>query len=129
MKIVNIAGRLGKDSELRNTSGDSILSFTVAVDDGYGDNKKTMWFDCSLWGKRGERLAGILTKGTPVTVCGTLGSREYNGKTYMTVRVIEVTLHGGRGGQQDNSHNPQQSSYGQSSANNGFDDDLSDIPF
>ncbi len=38
MKQITIAGRLGKDAELRRTQGgDPVLSFPVAVDDGYGE--------------------------------------------------------------------------------------------
>lgn len=46
-------------------------------------------------GKRGEALASHLTKGTAVAVSGDLGRREHEGKTYLTVRVDQVTLLGG----------------------------------
>ena len=96
MKAIVIAGRLTKDATLRTTQqGDKIASFSVAVDDGYGQNKGTLFFDCSMWGKRGESLSGMLTKGKPVTVSGDLGTREYEGKTYLTVRVNDVDLQGG----------------------------------
>lgn len=96
MKIITIAGRLGKDAELRRTQdGDPVLNFTVAVNDGYGDRKTTMWFDCAMFGKRGEKLAQYLTKGTQVCVAGELGRREHDGKTYLSVRVNEVDLMGG----------------------------------
>jgi single-strand DNA-binding protein len=54
-----------------------------------------MWFDVSIWGKRAESLAQYLTKGTRVCVSGDLGTREYNDKTYMTVRADQITLLGG----------------------------------
>ena len=96
MKNITIAGRLGKDAELRRTqNGDPVLGFTVAVDDGYGQAKRTLWFKCSLWGKRGESLAQHLTKGTPVTVSGDLSTEEYQDKTQLTVRVNDVTMQGG----------------------------------
>lgn len=113
MKQIAIAGRLGKAAELRRTQdGDPVLSFSVAVDDGYGERKSTMWFDCSVWGKRGEALAPHLGKGTPVAVVGDLGKREHDGKTYLTVRVGELTMLGG-GERQDSSPKParQQSMY------------------
>jgi single-strand DNA-binding protein len=104
MKNITIAGRIGKDAETRNTQqGDQVTSFTVAVDEGFGDKKRTLWFDCSLWGKRGEKLAGYLTKGSSVTVTGDLSTREYEGKTYLTIRANDLALQGGRdaGGRQD----------------------------
>lgn len=97
MKNITIAGRLGKAAELRRLQdGTPVLSFTVAVDDGWGERKRTLWFDCSLFGKRGEPLEQYMPKGTPVTVSGDLSTREYEGKTYLTVRVNEVTLQGGK---------------------------------
>lgn len=96
MKQVTIAGRVGKDGELRRTQKDeAVLGFSVAVDDGYGENKSTMWFDCSVWGKRASSLEPHIKKGTPVTICGELGRREHDGKTYLTVRVNELDMHGG----------------------------------
>ena len=100
MKNITIAGGLGKDAVLRNTpNGDSVLGFSVAVDDRQGQEKTTIWFDVSLWGKRGAALAQYLTKGTRVAVSGDLGKREHEGKTYLTVRADQVTLMGG--GQRD----------------------------
>lgn len=96
MKQIVIAGRLGKDAELRRTQGgDPVLGFSVAVDDGYGENKRTLWFRCSMWGKRAQSLDGHLTKGSAVTVAGDLSTDEYEGKTNLTVRVSELTMQGG----------------------------------
>ena len=97
MKNITIAGRVTKNAENRRTqNGDNITGFSVAVDDGFGQNKSTIFFDCSMFGNRGEKLSGMLTKGTPVTVSGDFSTREYNGKTYMQVRVSDVTLQGGK---------------------------------
>ena len=96
MKTITIAGRTGKDAVLRRTqNGDSVLGFSVATDDGYGQNKRTMWFECSMWGKRGESLEQYLKKGTSIAVSGDLSTREHEGKTYLTIRVNEVTMQGG----------------------------------
>lgn len=97
MKNITIAGRLTKDAETRNTNGgDAVTGFSVAVDDRSGKEKGTIFFDCSIWGERGRKLAPYLTKGSSVTVSGDLGTREYNDKTYLTVRVDQVTLQGGK---------------------------------
>lgn len=93
MKSITIAGGLTKDAELRSTgNGDKVAGFSVAVSEGFGDAKRTLYFDCSIWGKRAETLAPMLTKGGKVCVSGDLSTREYNGKTSLTVRVAEVTL-------------------------------------
>ncbi len=97
MKTITIAGNIGKDAETRTTqSGDSVTSFNVAVEDRQGKEKATLWFTCSLWGKRGESLAQYLTKGSKVAVSGDLSTREHDGKTYLQVRVDQVSLMGGK---------------------------------
>ena len=97
MKNINIAGRITKDAVTRNTqNGDSVTSFSVAVDDRSGKDKSTLFFDCSFWGKRGAAVAPYLTKGGNVTVSGDLSTREYEGKTYLTIRANDLTLQGGR---------------------------------
>ena len=136
MTNIVIAGNLGKDAETRRTqNGDPVTGFNVAVEGYDGKEKYTLWFDVSFWGRRGESLAQYLTKGTRVTVAGDLGTREYNGKTYLTVRANEVTLQGGRQSH-DTQRNDHQSGYDQSPPGYGAGgrpsvaDDLSDeIPF
>lgn len=96
MKNITLAGRLTKDAETRDAGSDRVTGFSVAVDDRSGKEKTTLFFDCSMWGKRGESLAQYLTKGSSVTVSGDLGTREHNGKTYLTCRVNDVTLQGGK---------------------------------
>jgi single-strand DNA-binding protein len=96
MKTISIAGNIGKDALTRTTpTGDTVTSWTVAVEDRHGKEKGTIWFDCSLWGKRGEALAQYLTKGGKVALSGELGKREHEGKAYLTIRVAEVSLMGG----------------------------------
>ena len=118
MKNLVIAGGIGKDAVTRTTNdGDKVTGFSVGVSEGYGDKKKTLWFDCSWWGGRGEKLAQHLTKGSRVTVCGELSTREHEGKTYLTLRVADLTLQGG--GERRDSQAPS-----------GRYDDMSDpIPF
>lgn len=96
MKNLTIAGNIGKDAVTRTTqSGDSVTGWSVAVEERNGQDKRTIWFDCSLWGKRGASLAQYLTKGSRVAVSGDLSTREHEGKTYLTVRADQVTLLGG----------------------------------
>ena len=122
MKSITIAGNLGKDAVVRTTpNGDKVAGFGVAVEERNGQDKRTIWFDCSLWGKRGEALANYLTKGTRVCVSGTLSTREHEGKTYLTVSANEVTLMGGGERREE-----QQGSGRTDSARRDLDDD---IPF
>ena len=95
MKFIHIAGGLTRDAELRRSqTGDPILGFSVGVSDGR--DKPSTYFDCSLFGKRAEALEQYLKKGSKVTVCGDFSTREHNGKTYLQVRVFELTMQGGK---------------------------------
>lgn len=96
MKQITIAGTVGRDAETRQAGQSTVTSWSVAVDDGWGDKKTTMWFDCSMWGQRGEKLAAHITKGGKMSVTGDLSTREHNGKTYLQVRVDNLTLQGGK---------------------------------
>lgn len=127
MKSITIAGGIGKDAVTRTTQqGDKVTGFSVGVSEGFGDSKRTIWFDCSMWGARGEKLAGHLTKGTRVCVSGDLSTREHDGKTYLTVRVSDVTL---LGGGQDREQRREEQSHGSAQAGGRYDDMDSEIPF
>jgi single-strand DNA-binding protein len=96
MKNITIAGNIGRDATQRQTpNGDKVASWPVAVEERSAQDKRTIWFDCALWGKRGESLAQYLTKGSRVSVSGELSTREHEGKTYLTIRVDQLTLMGG----------------------------------
>jgi single-strand DNA-binding protein len=126
MKQITIAGNIGKDAELRSTqNGDQVAGFGVGVEVRSGREKSTVWFDVSIWGKRAEALSPYLTKGTRVCVCGDLGTREHNGKTYLTVKADQVTLLGGGKAREDQGGAPA-GGFGGGMPGNDLD---SDIPF
>lgn len=130
MKTISIAGNIGKDAEIRTAGQDKVTGWSVAVEERAGQEKRTIWFDCSLWGKRGEVLAQYLTKGQKVAVSGELSTREHNGKTYLTIRANEVTLLGGR---QEGGERPAprgNDGYGAGGRPSGRSNDFDDeIPF
>ena len=126
MKNLPIAGRLTKNAETRDVGSDRVTSFSVAVDDRQGKEKGTLFFDASIWGKRGDSLAPHLIKGSAVTVSGDLGTREHNGKTYLTIRVGDVTLQGGKPATGGGGENQERAQTGTRTAAYDFDDG---VPF
>lgn len=71
-------GRIGKDAELRRTKEQTAVSnFSLAVEVGWGERKKTLWLDCTLWGKQAEGLTEYLTKGKTIAVLGELDVRAW----------------------------------------------------
>lgn len=100
MNFITIAGTLGRDAELKYlNSGDAVCNFSIA--DGQGKDKATIWWACTIYGKRAESLSQYLLKGQAVTVAGHITEREYtdkngNERKVMDVRVNDVMLQGGR---------------------------------
>lgn len=100
MNSITVCGQLGKDAELKQlNSGDSILNFSVA--DSQGRDKPTIWWNCTLFGKRADSLGQYLTKGQSVTVVGTASEQVWTDKNgqerkSLSIRVNDVALQGGR---------------------------------
>lgn len=115
MNSLTITGNLGKDCETRFLpNGDPVTSFSVA--DSQGKDKASIWWNCSIFGKRAESLAQYLTKGQTVTVIGTIGEREYTNRDgvkvkAMDVRVSDVALQGGKREAATDPHAPAPKGY------------------
>ena len=107
MNNFNFTGNLGNDCRAGQAGQTPVVNFSVAVKSGYGQNEQTIWVDCALFGNRATALAPYLTKGQTVAVSGELGTREHNGKTYITCKVNDVTLVGGKPQQQGQQQQPQ----------------------
>ena len=96
MNVFTFTGNLGKECRTAN-HGTAVCNFAVAVKSGFGEKAVTMWVDCALWGKQAEsKLVDYLVKGQQVAVSGELGMREHEGKSYLTCRVSNISLVGGK---------------------------------
>ena len=134
MNVFSFTGNLGRDCRVGDVSGTAVCNFAVAAKAGYGEKEQTLWVDCALWGQRAStRITEYLVKGQQVAVTGELGTREHEGKTYLTCRVSDVTLVGGKAEPSASpSPQPPQRPVAQAPApaqtpgGGGFDDD---IPF
>jgi single-strand DNA-binding protein len=103
MNVFTATANLGRDVEVRHTQGGAaVATFPIAVTSGYGDNKKTTWVRCALFGKRAEGgLIQYLTKGTQVAVSGEISLNEFQGqdgqtRTSLELRVNDLDLIGGK---------------------------------
>lgn len=105
-------GNVGRDAELRHASnGDPVANFPLAVETGTRQTPKTMWIDCSVWGKRAEKLAPYLTKGKKVAVLGRISQDNYTKRDgtpgfRIEVSCNEVEFLGGRQQEQDQGDQP-----------------------
>lgn len=92
MNSVNIIGRVGGEIELRHTpSGKAVAEINLAVDDGWGENKKTVWLGVTLWGVTAKLAAQALTKGDRVGIIGRLSQDEWVGNDGKKQRKTKVT--------------------------------------
>lgn len=80
-----VVGRLGRDPEMRYTStGQALTTFSLATDRRYTDSngqqqKQTIWFNLSVWGKQAESCNNFLKKGNLVVVEGNLRADPQTG--------------------------------------------------
>jgi single-strand DNA-binding protein len=85
----------------------AVGKFTLAVDTGYGDNKKTSFLNMTIWGKSAEALEKSAPKGTKLLVeCEALQNNytDKNGNKVNTVdfRVLNFEFCESKGSQQRN---------------------------
>jgi single-strand DNA-binding protein len=105
---VMLLGNLGQDPELKMIAGgQAVLNLRLATTESYLDKnntrqERTDWHTVTVWGKRAEALAKILSKGSQLFVEGRIQTRSYekNGeKRYATDIVANnIILTGRRGG-------------------------------
>lgn len=81
LATATIIGNLGKDPEIRSTSGGKkVASFSLAVEDGFGDKISTSWWNIVAWGELAEFTEKYLKKGKTISVVGKLQSRSWDDK-------------------------------------------------
>lgn len=127
---VILMGRLTRDPELRHTgSGTPVCSFTVAVDNGYGDNRSTDFINCVAWNKSAEFVEKYFTKGRMIIVVGRIQTRTWEGqdgkKNYVTEVVASEVSFGEskRNAEENGNYSAPRSDY-----NPAMDSALPDMP-
>ncbi len=93
MNRVVLVGRIVRDPELkRTTSGASVTSFTIAIDNPSrnGGDKTTSFIPCNCWNKTAENVAKYTKKGSLVGVDGRLNQRTYEDRNGGKRSVVEV---------------------------------------
>lgn len=98
MNQVNVIGRVGGEVELRHTpSGKAVAELTLAVDDGWGENKKTVWLGVTLWGATAELGKKAVQKGDRLGITGRLSQDEWidkeTGKKQRKTRLVCESMH------------------------------------
>lgn len=76
----NILGNLVRDAEVRDLGGQKACVFSVAVRTPIKDregNYVSNFYECTLWGKRGETFGAAAKKGNRVSVWGSFAMTDY----------------------------------------------------
>ena len=107
---VILVGNLGKDPEVRYTSGgQAVANLRIATSRSWNDKQsgqrkeETEWHDVEVWGKQAEQCGEYLSKGRQVDVEGRLKTDKWqdkqSGQERSKVKVVADTVRflGGRG--------------------------------
>lgn len=95
MNKVILVGRLTRDPEVRYTqTGKAVASFSVAVDTGFGENKRADFIPIVVWDKLAEVCGNNLTKGRRVLVEGRLQIRDFekDGQKRRSAEVVAQNI-------------------------------------
>lgn len=90
MNLWSGIGRLTKNVELKYSSEMAVACFTLAIDDGYGEKKKTNFIPVVVFGKQAENCEKYLAKGRMVAVTGKINTGSYKHKEGHTVYTTDV---------------------------------------
>ena len=91
MNNVNLIGNLTSNPELRTTgTGKNVCNFSIAINSGYGENKRTDYINIQVWNKLAENLCKYQSKGGKLGISGELRSETYekDGKKRTNTYVI-----------------------------------------
>ena len=87
-----IVGAVYEVSELRTTkSGDHVCNVTVPVDDGFGDKKKTTYYEVTIFGKSAEAASKYLERGTFFSAVGKPTARAYQSTKGELIAKVGIT--------------------------------------
>ncbi len=89
-----IMGRLTAEPELRTTNnGQSVTSFTVAVDRSYtkpGEERQTDFINVVAWRQTAEFVSRYFSKGSMIAVQGSIQTRNYEDKNGNRRTAVEI---------------------------------------
>lgn len=77
MIIIEIAGHLGADPEVRFTpGGQKVTTLRVATNTRKSGKDETVWWRVTIWGERFDKMMPYLKKGSAIIVIGEMSKPE-----------------------------------------------------
>lgn len=93
LNTISIMGRLTQTPALKYTqSNKPVLSFSIANEYGFGDNKETYFIDCVAWNKTAEFIANYFDRGDMIILSGTLKTRKWQDQNGQARKATEVMV-------------------------------------
>lgn len=130
-------GRTTKDIEIRyiqNGNQTAVGRFSLAVETGYKDKKRTDFFNMTVWGKQAETMEKYVPKGTKIIVECEARQNNYTDRNGNKVNTVDFTV---LNFEFSESKNANQSERPQNAPQNNVDsdgfmqipDNMEDLPF
>lgn len=92
MNQFNATGNLTKDPEMRYTgTGKAVTSFRIAINEGRGEKRTTLFISCEAWERLAETVAEYTRKGSKVLVTGSLADDSYTDRANVKHSGVKVT--------------------------------------
>lgn len=149
MDLCIFTGRATKDPVIRQGNNGIIASFAMAVDTGFGDNRKANFFNMVAFGKAAESVDRFIRQGTKIIVQSEAQQNVWedkDGQKHYDVNFIirswefaeskKADSDGGQGSQSNQAARPTQQAKTQTppADDNGFVNipdsiDADDVPF
>lgn len=147
MIIIEIAGHLGADPEVRFTpGGQKVTSLRVATNSRKSGKEETVWWRVTIWGERFDKMMPYLKKGSAIIVIGEMSKPEiYTDKEGrpqvsldLTAEMIRFSPFGktdrsgqepAAAGQANSSQSPAASSYGEPSFTSQAAGGMGNVPY
>ena len=93
MNICIFTGRTTNDIEMRYTQDNvAVGTFSLAVDTGYGENKKTSFFNCTAFKGTAESMEKYVKKGTKIALQAEAVQNSYTDREGQKRTVINFIV-------------------------------------
>jgi len=124
MNIVEIAGHLGADPEVRfAASGQKIISLRVATNVKRQGKEETIWWRVTIFGDRFDKMLAYMKKGSSIIVIGEMNPPQIwtdkEGKQHVQLEIVAEMIRFSPFGKSDRSQQEGGASYSQNQPSYG----------
>lgn len=92
MNHIILIGHTGKDPEKRESANLTIVTCSLATNDGTKDKPKTNWHNLVVFGKTADIFLSYVRKGSKVCVTGRIDYETYQDKEGVTKYATKVIV-------------------------------------